>query len=202
MTDLLQRLAAGDDPGSLAAWPDDAADLARRHRESMFPSVGLFYEEPIELRQGEGQYVYDGAGRQYLDFFGGIATVASGHAIPEINDAIKAQLDRIAHTSTLFLIRAQIELAERLRAMTPPHLNKVFFCNSGTEANEAAIKFARKHARVAAGVDPYDANATAPTEIVSFTNCFHGRTMVRRCCCCCCCCCLGAGLLLGAAEFW
>ena len=66
-----------------------------------------------------GQFVYDGEGKQYLDFFGGIATVSSGHAIPEINEPIKEQLDRIIHSSTLFLIRSQIELAERLRMMTP-----------------------------------------------------------------------------------
>src|SRR5918998_3691165 len=117
----------------------ETTDLVRRHRESLFPSVGLNYGEPLELRRGEGQFVYDAAGKQYLDFFGGIATVSSGHAVPEINDAIKAQLDRITHTSTLFLIRSQIELAERIRAMTPPRLNKVFFTNSGTEANEAAF---------------------------------------------------------------
>jgi 4-aminobutyrate aminotransferase len=116
-----------------------AADFVRRHRESLFPSVGLTYEEPIELRRGERQYVYDGEGRQYLDFFGGIAVVSSGHAIPEINEPIKTQLDRITHTSTLFLIRSQIELAERIKAMTPEKLNKVLFVNSGTEANEAAF---------------------------------------------------------------
>src|ERR671912_195459 len=82
-------------------WPDDADDLLRRHRESLFPSVGLFYDEPIELRRGERQYVYDGVGHQYLDFFGGIATVSSGHALPEINEPIKEQLDRIIHSSTL-----------------------------------------------------------------------------------------------------
>src|SRR5215211_4648490 len=97
--------------------PDDQAELFQRHRESLFPSVGLYYSKPIELRRGERQYVYDGAGRQYLDFFGGIATVSSGHAIPEINEPIKEQLDRIIHSSTLFLIRSQIELAERLRMM-------------------------------------------------------------------------------------
>ena len=85
--------------------------LARRHRVSLFPSVGLYYSEPIELRRGERQYVYDGAGRQYLDFFGGIVTVSSGHAIPEINEPIKEQLDRMIHSSTLFLIRAQIDQA-------------------------------------------------------------------------------------------
>src|SRR5215208_4051354 len=106
MTDLRERAAAATE------WPDDADDLLRRHKESLFPSVGLFYDEPIELRRGERQYVYDGAGKQYLDFFGGIATVSSGHAIPEINEPIKEQFDRIVHSSTLFLIRSQIELAE------------------------------------------------------------------------------------------
>ncbi len=140
----------------------DAADLLRRHQESLFPSVGLFYDEPIELRRGERQYVYDAAGRQYLDFFGGIATISSGHAIPEINDAIKTQLDRITHTSTLFLIRSQIELAERIRAMTPPKLNKVFFTNSGTEANEAAFLVATLHR---------DSN-----ELVALRHSYHGRS--------------------------
>ena len=88
-----------------ATGSSDAADLLRRHKESLFPSVTLFYDEPIELRSGEGQYVFDGEGRQYLDFFGGIATVGSGHAVQEINDAIKAQIDKITHYSTLFLIR-------------------------------------------------------------------------------------------------
>jgi 4-aminobutyrate aminotransferase-like enzyme len=142
---------------------DDAADLLRRHRESLFPSVGLFYEEPIELRRGEGQFVYDGAGRQYLDFFGGIATVSSGHAVPEINAAITDQLDRITHTSTLFLIRSQIELAERIRAMTPAKLDKVFFCNSGTEANEAAFLITTLH--------------RGSNELLALRHAYHGRSM-------------------------
>lgn len=143
-------------------FPNDAADLARRHKESLFPSVGLTYDEPIELRHGEGQFVYDSAGRQYLDFFGGIATVSSGHAIPEINDLIKDQLDRITHTSTLFLIRSQIELAERLRAMTPAKLNKVFFTNSGTEANEAAFLITTL--------------ARNSNELVALRHSYHGRS--------------------------
>ncbi|MGH2558371.1 MAG: aspartate aminotransferase family protein [Thermomicrobiales bacterium] len=141
---------------------DDAADLLRRHREALFPSVMLSYEEPIELRRGEGQFVYDGAGRQYLDFFGGIATVTSGHAIPEINDAIKAQLDRITHTSTLFLIRSQIELAERIKAMTPEKLSRVFFTNSGTEANEAAFL-----------ITTLNRNAN---ELIALRHSYHGRS--------------------------
>src|SRR5215211_3119304 len=134
MTDLLDRTDA-----TATDLADDTADLVRRHKESLFPSVGLNYSEPIELRRGERQFVYDGEGRQYLDFFGGIATISSGHAIPEITTPIKEQLDRITHTSTLFLIRSQIELAERIKALTPERLSKVFFTNSGTEANEAAF---------------------------------------------------------------
>lgn len=141
---------------------DDAVELLRRHREALFPSVMLSYDEPIELRRGEGQYVYDGAGRQYLDFFGGIATVSSGHAIPAINDAIKAQLDRISHTSTLFLIRSQIELAERIRAMTPEKLNRVFFTNSGTEANEAAFLIATLNRN--------------SNELIALRHSYHGRS--------------------------
>jgi 4-aminobutyrate aminotransferase-like enzyme len=140
----------------------DRADLVRRHRESLFPSVGLFYDEPIELRRGERQYLYDSEGKQYLDFFGGIATVSSGHAIPEINDEIKAQLDRVTHTSTLFLIRSQIELAERIKAMTPPQLNRVFFTNSGTEANEAAFL-----------ITTLNRNSN---EIVALRHSYHGRS--------------------------
>ena len=145
-----------------ATGSSDAADLLRRHKESLFPSVTLFYDEPIELRSGEGQYVFDGEGRQYLDFFGGIATVGSGHAVPEINDAIKAQLDKITHSSTLFLIRSQIELAERIREMTPENLNKVFFTNSGSEANEAALLVTTL--------------ARGSNEVLALRHSYHGRS--------------------------
>jgi len=142
--------------------PDDAEDLVRRHKESLFPSVGLFYTDPIEIRYGERQFVYDGAGKQYLDFFGGIATTTSGHAIPEITGPIKEQLDRVIHTSTLFLIRSQIELAERIREMTPPKLNKVFFTNSGTEANEAAFLLATLNRN--------------SNELIALRHSYHGRS--------------------------
>ena len=153
---------SGAPPTALIEPEPDAADLIRRHKESLFPSVALNYGDPIELRRGERQYVYDGAGRQYLDFFGGIVTVSSGHALPEVNDAIKAQLDRITHTSTLFLIRSQIELAERLRAMTPPKLNKVFFTNSGTEANEAAFLVTTLNRQ--------------SNELIALRHSYHGRS--------------------------
>jgi 4-aminobutyrate aminotransferase-like enzyme len=150
-------------PSAGTATPNGAAaDLVRRHKESLFPSVGLNYSEPIELRRGERQFVFDGEGRQYLDFFGGISTISSGHAIPEITTPIKEQLDRITHTSTLFLIRSQIELAERIKAMTPERLNKVFFTNSGTEANEAAFLIATLNR---------DSN-----EMIALRHSYHGRS--------------------------
>ncbi|MBA3275972.1 MAG: aspartate aminotransferase family protein [Chloroflexia bacterium] len=140
----------------------DQSDLLRRHQASLFPSVSLFYDEPIELRRGEGQFVWDAAGNQYLDFFGGIATVSSGHAIPEINEPVKEQLDRISHSSTLFLIRSQIELAERIREMTPVHLDKVLFVNSGTEANEAAFLITTL--------------ARNSNELIALRHSYHGRS--------------------------
>ena len=158
MTEIVSSPTSGSD----ATGQDVAAELLSRHKESLFPSVGLNYSEPIELRRGERQHVYDGAGRQYLDFFGGIATVSSGHAIPEINDPIKDQLDRITHSSTLFLIRSQIELAERIKSMTPAKLNKVFFTNSGTEANEAAFLVTTLNR---------DSN-----ELIALRHSYHGRS--------------------------
>jgi 4-aminobutyrate aminotransferase-like enzyme len=140
----------------------DAKELHRRHQESMFPSVSLFFDEPIEIRSGEGQFVEDGDGRQYLDFFGGIATVSSGYAIPEITRPIKEQIDRVAHSSTLFLIRSQIELAERIRAMTPEKLNRVLFVNSGTEANEAAFL-----------ITTLNRNSN---ELIALRHSYHGRS--------------------------
>ena len=140
----------------------DQSDLLRRHQASLFPSVSLFYDEPIELRRGEGQFVWDADGNQYLDFFGGIATVSSGHAIPEINEPVKEQLDRISHSSTLFLIRSQIELAERIREMTPAHLDKVLFVNSGTEANEAAFLVTTL--------------ARNSNELIALRHSYHGRS--------------------------
>lgn len=125
--------------------------------------------------RGEGAKLYDAAGKPYLDMAAGIAVNALGHGDARWYEALSRQAGILSHTSNLFHTVPQVELAKRL--VERSFADKVFFCNSGTEANEAAIKFARKYARVAAGVDPYDAAATAPYEIVSFTNCFHGRTM-------------------------
>src|SRR2546422_7302186 len=82
------------------------------------------------------QYVWDLEGKKYLDFFGGILTVSVGHANPKVTGKIKAQMDRLQHTSTLYPNEAIVALAEKLAQITPGKLQKSFFTNSGTEANE------------------------------------------------------------------
>src|SRR5262245_37648973 len=89
------------------------------------------------------QYVWDLEGRKYLDFFGGILTISVGHANPKVTDKIKAQVDRLQHTSTLYPNEAIVALAEKIAHITPGALKQSFFTNSGTEANETAIMLAR-----------------------------------------------------------
>lgn len=110
-------------------------------------------------------------------FFAGIAVNALGHTDSRWLEAVVQQAATLSHTSNLFHTVPQVELAQRL--VENSFADKAFFCNTGTEANEAAIKFARKWAKVKAGLDPYDASSVdkAPSELVSFTNSFHGRTM-------------------------
>ncbi|TCJ12212.1 aspartate aminotransferase family protein [Rubrobacter taiwanensis] len=118
-------------------------ELLRRHRAVMPGWIALYYERPIELVRGEGFKVWDSEGNEYLDFFGGIVTTISGHAVPEIVEVVRSQAERIFHSSTLYLIRNQILLAEKLVELSPiSGENKVFFVGSGSEANEAALLFA------------------------------------------------------------
>ena len=134
------------------------------------------YARPdIVFTSGSGTILVDSDGREYLDFASGIAVNALGHGDPRWLKAVVEQAERLTHTSNLYHTVPQTELAKRL--VESSFADKVFFCNSGTEANEAAIKFARKFAKVQAGIDPYDASMSGPNEIVSFTNSFHGRTM-------------------------
>jgi 4-aminobutyrate aminotransferase len=118
------------------------ADMLARHRKVLPSWMALYYEEPISIVDGEGRYVTDAEGNSYLDFFGGILTTMSGYKVPEIVEAIKAQADRMLHTSTLYLIESQIALAEKVADLSGIPDAKVFFTNSGTEANDAALMLA------------------------------------------------------------
>ena len=111
-----------------------SAELRAKHKELLFPSVGTFYEEPICLDEGKGARLKDLDGREYLDFFGGILTVSVGQTHPKVNAAVKAQIDRLGHVSTLYPTVGIVELAERLLKLAPGKIGKAgkaFFTASG-----------------------------------------------------------------------
>jgi 4-aminobutyrate aminotransferase-like enzyme len=120
-----------------------SAEVARKHREYLWPAVTNLYQQPLVADRAHMQYVWDLEGRRYLDFFGGILTLSVGHTNPKVTAAVKAQVDRLQHTSTLYPIEAIVNLAEKVAQITPGARQKSFFTNSGTEANEAAIQLAR-----------------------------------------------------------
>ncbi|PZS25632.1 MAG: acetylornithine transaminase [Pseudonocardiales bacterium] len=132
----------------------------------MMPNYGT---PPIALDRGAGVRVWDTDGRAYLDFVGGIAVSSLGHAHPAIVAAVIEQVGRLAHTSNLAIHEPGVQLAERLVALLGLS-GRVFFANSGAEANECAIKLARKHGRL---LDP----AGGRLEIVAARGSFHGRTL-------------------------
>jgi len=116
------------------------SELLARHRAVIPNWVGIYYDEPIEIVSGKGCRVTDGQGRSYLDFFAGILTNMLGYDVPEVRDAVERQIaSGVVHTSTLYLIRNQIELAEKITKLSGIENAKVFFTNSGTEANETAL---------------------------------------------------------------
>ena len=121
------------------------ADLLARHRAVLPPWVGLYYNEPISLVDGSGRHVIDAEGDRYLDFFGGILVTIAGHRVPRVVEAIKAQADRMLHTSTLYLMESHIELAEKVAELSGIPDAKVFFVNSGTEATDTALMLATQY---------------------------------------------------------
>ena len=124
---------------------------------------------PFDAARGEGVYLYDTEGRGYLDFSSGIAVLSVGHSHPHWVEAVREQAGALAHCSNLYGIPGQQRLADRLVGYAGP--GRCFFCNSGAEANEALIKFARLHGRARAGGE----EARRHT-IVAASNAFHGRT--------------------------
>ncbi|GAB2853052.1 aspartate aminotransferase family protein [Actinoallomurus bryophytorum] len=130
------------------------SDLLARHRAVIPNWVALYYDEPIEIVSGRGSRVTDAEGRTYLDFFAGIVTNTLGYDIAEVREAVERQLATgVVHTSTLYLLRGQVELAEKIARLSGIEDAKVFFTNSGTEANETALllaTYARKSNQVLA----------------------------------------------------
>ena len=137
-------------------------DLIATHKQYVMNT----YAPNLVLTRGEGCRVWDAAGREYLDFLGGIATISVGHCHPQLVAAIRAQAGRLMHVSNLFFNEFQPRLAERLVQLAGFPGGRAFLCNSGAEANEGLIKLARKWG--------HDAGKY---EIITFRNSFHGRTL-------------------------
>src|SRR6476646_4336062 len=140
---------------------NDTATIKALFQQNVVPSYGRF---EIALSHGSGSYVYDVAGKRYLDLGGGIAVCALGHANPEITEALVKQSQKLVHISNLYYSEPQGRLAQALVELIGP--GKVFFCNSGAEANEGLFKLARKF-----GHDE------GRFEILTTINSFHGRTL-------------------------
>ncbi len=152
-------LAKPGTPGETGAM----SELHSRHRAVLPSWMPLYYESPLEITGGKGARVTDSEGSSYLDFFTGIVTNMLGYDVAEVREAVEAQIATgVAHTSTLYLIRHQVELAEQIAELSGIPDAKVFFTNSGTEANETALLLAT-HAR---GSD----------EVLALRGSYHGRS--------------------------
>src|SRR5919206_312587 len=138
------------------------SETVEKHKEFLFPAVATYYQEPLALVKGEGEYVWDDQGNKYLDCFGGVLTVSVGHANPKVTEAVIEQVKTLQHTSTLYANKAQSDLAEKLYQITPGRLKKSFFTNSGTEADDTAIHAAK--------------TATGRHEIVVLRHSYSGRS--------------------------
>ncbi|MBG1245013.1 aspartate aminotransferase family protein [Nostoc sp. NZL] len=157
---LVDQASIPPDSGSVASSPFDADSF----NEAVMSTYGRF---PLALERGAGCRVWDTQGREYLDFVAGIATCTLGHAHPVMVEAVTRQIQKLHHVSNLYYIPEQGELAKWL--VDHSCADRVFFCNSGAEANEAAIKLARKYAHTVLDIEkPIILTANAS---------FHGRTL-------------------------
>ncbi|MDE2932468.1 MAG: acetylornithine transaminase [Chloroflexota bacterium] len=139
------------------------SDWIERESKYLFQNYG---RQPVVIERGEGSRVWDSEGNQYLDFVGGLAVTSLGHAHPAVVAAASMQAERLVHVSNLYYTTPMIELAELLVENSP--LDRVFFCNSGTEAIEAAIKLARRYG--------HDERSRAHG-IIAMDDGFHGRSL-------------------------
>ncbi len=144
-----------------------SAEVRAKHKEFLFPSVANYYgDESVVLESGKGLRVKDLDGKEYLDFFGGILTVSLGHAHEGVNAAVRAQMERLGHVSTLYPTIPIVELAEKLAGLMPGKLKKAFFSASGTEADETAVALAMTH--------------TGSTELIALRHGYSGRSLLAQ----------------------
>ncbi|MDR0826396.1 MAG: aspartate aminotransferase family protein [Desulfovibrio sp.] len=139
-------------------------NIRRKEEELLFKTYGRY---PLSIARGLGNKLWDLDSREYTDLLAGLGVVNLGHCRPELAEVMAAQSRKLVHVSNLFYQEEQLELAQRLLKTT--HFGKAFFCNSGAEANEAAIKLARRYQQRVKNKYAY--------EIITFEGCFHGRTL-------------------------
>lgn len=143
----------------------NSLDSIRHEEESlMFKTYGRY---PVSIAKGSGSRLWDYDGKEYIDLLAGIAVTGLGHSNPEITQVLTEQGAKLIHVSNLFYQKEQLALAKAL--LGTGHFGKAFFCNSGAEANEAAIKLARRYQQKVKNRDAF--------ELITFQGCFHGRTL-------------------------
>jgi alanine-glyoxylate transaminase/(R)-3-amino-2-methylpropionate-pyruvate transaminase len=143
-----------------------SAQVTAKYKRYLFPSTTTYYDEPVAIESGRGTVVRDFDGKEYLDFFGGILTLSVGHANGAVNEAVRAQMDRLGHVSTVYPTLPIAQLAEKLVKLAPGKLDKVFFCASGTEADETAVALAQAH--------------TGRSEIIALRHGYSGRSLLAQ----------------------
>ncbi|MDR4506291.1 MAG: aspartate aminotransferase family protein [Candidatus Scalindua sp.] len=137
-------------------------EIIRKKREFLIPCVYHFYQKPMQIVRGEGQYLFDHQGKRYLDFYGGVSVLNAGHCHPEITAKICQQVNTLQHTTTIYLTQPIVDLAEKVAQITPGNLKKSFFCASGSEANEGALLISQLY--------------TGKHEFLALSHGLHGRT--------------------------
>ena len=142
-----------------------SAEVMERYRKVMFAAAAPYHgDKPLVVDYAKDQYIWDVDGRRYLDFFGGILTVSVGHCNDEITERTIEQLQKVQHTSTIYVNEIMVQLAEKVAALTPGRLQKSYFTNSGTEANETAVLAARMYTGV-------------PT-VITLRHAYSGRSLL------------------------
>ncbi|MDT8301196.1 MAG: aspartate aminotransferase family protein [Sedimentisphaerales bacterium] len=148
--------------------------IIEKKKKYLIPCIYHFYKNPPHIVRGEGMYLYDSQGRQYIDFYSGVSVNALGHCHPEITDAICRQVKTLQHTTTIYLTEPIVNLAEQMAQILPGKLCRTFFCCSGSEANEGAALLATLY--------------TGRSEFLALQNGLHGRTKL--------------GMSLTGLSFW
>ena len=144
------------------------SDVQAEQDQYIFPCVRTLYSEPLLIEEAQGSRVKDKAGRTYLDMFAGILSTSLGHCHPGVNAKVHEQIDRLGHTSTLYITENQVDVAKKLARLAPGNLSTSMFLNSGSEAIDAAIRLARLYTgqdEIIALRHGYSGNSTLATHL-------------------------------------